>query len=607
MNKFIFFISLLCLSFSTQGNEIESNYGLNYTPSTHKYSEEYFQNWYRSNANSESIRYSSLKEINKSNVRKLKVAFVFHSNVSGLNKANPIIAKNKAIIPLPNNELVAINASNGELLWRIKTDSQPALRGLTYWSNEKIDSRIFFTTRSYLYSISILDGKPTKEFGKNGKVFLENSNLPPIIFEDTIVCASTFSKKNPPAVKGFDLVTGKLKWKTNLMPNKNDGNNPGGNPWGGMSADIQRGIVYVVTGDPSPSAIGLRRPGDNLNSNSIVALDIRTGKLLWSFQEIKHDLWDKDISAPPIVTSIRKNGENIDVVIAVTKHGNTIILDRVKGKPIFPWTLRKAPSSSLPGEIAASYQPDIKIPEPFSKTEFKMTDVNTFDKNNLERLKSIVKNSNIGFFPTFDTKKSSIFFNTDGGAQWPGASIDPFEEVIYIASSEIAFKASVKDNYEECKSIINKIKCSIDYFSKNRYVGEIEAFKDSKGYPANKPPWGYLTAIKLTTGKIKWKIPLGRNLELEKEGIKVMGAKNIGAPVATAGGLVFCAGTFDNIFRAFDSSNGNVLWEYSLPAHGSAAPTIYQVNGKEYILLPATGYGANKNGQKEDSYIGFSL
>ena len=607
MKNFIFFIGLLFLSTLTQGREIESSNVLNYTPSIHTHSEQYFQNWYRSNSNSESVRFSSLKEINTSNVRKLKVAFVFHSNVSGLTKANPIIADNKAIIPLPNNELVAINASNGELSWRIKTDSQPALRGLTYWSNEKIGSRIFFTTRSYLNSISILDGKPIVGFGKNGKVFLENSNLPPIIFEDTIVCATTFSKQNPPTVKGFDVVTGKPKWKTNLMPKMHDGRNPGGNPWGGMSADMQRGIVYVVTGDPSPSAIGINRPGNDLNSNSIVALDIRTGKLLWSFQEIKHDLWDKDIAAPPIVTSIKKNGESIDVVIAITKHGNTIILDRVTGKPLFPWTLRKAPSSNLPGEIAATYQPDIKIPEPFSKTEFKMTDINTFDKNNLEHLTSIVKNSNIGFFPTFDIKKSAIFFNTDGGAQWPGASVDPFKEAIYIASSEIAFKASVKDSYEECKSIINKIKCSIDYFSKTRYVGEIEAFKDSKGYPANKPPWGYLTAIKLTTGKIEWKIPLGRNLELEKEGIKVMGAKNIGAPVATAGGLVFCAGTFDQIFRAFDSSNGNVLWEYKLPAYGSVAPTIYQTNNKEYILLAATGNGSNKNGQKEDSYIAFSL
>jgi len=595
----IFFVAQPIRNFS-EGGVSPSNQSNTF----HSPRNEYFQNWNRSNGNSESVRFSSLDQINKSNVKNLKIAFIYHSKALGLMEANPIIANDKIIIPLPSNEIVAINATSGILAWKIKTDSLPAFRGLTSWTKSGLDAKIFFTTKSYLYSISASNGNVNKEFGREGKVFIGNSVLPPIIYNDTIVCATTFSKKNPPAIKAFNLFTGKPKWVKNLQDNSES--NPGGNPWGGMSADIQRGIVYFVTGDPSPSAIGINRPGDNVNSNSLIALDIKSGKILWSFQEIKHDIWDKDIASPPIVTTIFKDNKKIDVVVVPTKHGNTIILDRITGNPVFPWTLKKAPPSELPGEFSSPFQPEIILPEPFSKTEFNISDINSFD-NNLEYLKSVVKKSNIGFFPTFDTKKSAIFFNTDGGAQWPGASVDPFRQVIFIASSEIAFKASVRDKYEECKSILNKFRCSISYFKKYRYIGEIESFKDLNGYPANKPPWGYLTALKLNTGKILWKVPLGRNLDLEKNGNKVMGAKNIGAPVATKSGLIFCAGTYDKFFRAFDASTGKILWEFKLPSHGSAAPTIYQINGKEYILLPAAGYGAVKNNKIEDSYIAFSL
>lgn len=654
------------------------------TKSKYIYSSDYYKNWFRSNSNNESIRYSSLDQINKSNVKNLKVAFTFHSGHPENIQANPVVINKKAFFPIGDDYLGAINAKTGELIWKIKTASKPAFRGLTYWQGDKDHSpRLYFPAGNNLWAISPENGNPIMEFGDKGKAGSGKSLVAPIISNGVIAYPTILQKKQYPKIDGLDVLTGKKIWSTQIAE-ENDSKMKGGNPWSGISSDDRNGILFVVTGDAHPEGIGISRPGKNKFANSVIALNIKNGKILWCFQEIEHDLWDKDIAAPPVVTTIKRFGEKIDVVVVPTKMGNTIILDRYSGKPIFPWRLRLAPESKLPGEITALYQPDVQTPEPFTKQSFSYDDIANLSKKKYAQIKEKINASNIGFFPPPEENKDSIILNVSGGAQWPGASIDPLNGIMYVASNETAFKISAikteklispllkvtkefnlyKKNCSSChgenreggfgpnliniskKMDQNEIfstikngkksmpsnthlsgneirnittflskadKSSLQYYlskiglTHHTFIPRIKDFLDEEGYPANKPPWGMLIALNLNTGKIIWKKPLGDDLILSKRGLKNVGTRNLGGAVATAGGLIFCAGTTDNMFRAFDKDSGNELWKFQLNAYGSAPPTIYEIDGKEFILLPATGGNSDIHGNASDEFIAFSL
>ena len=670
------------------------------SPSLEKLNPESFKKWYRSNANSNSIRFSSLDQINKDNINLLEVAFIYKSNTKPINiQANPIVVNARAFFPIGDNYLVCIDATNGKEIWRSKTADRPAPRGLLYWEgdpNNNIGARIFYPAGKNLFAMSPHDGKLIKSFGENGAAGDGRSMVAPAIAKNVLIYATiSYQPDISPSVQGIDIYTGKLLWKTDLRKSWGKGSGDykldlgGANPWGGISVDVTRGIAFITTGDPHPVGVGIDRPGNNEYSNSIIALDINNGKILWSFQEVAHDLWDLDIAAPPILSSISRNNKKYDVVIATTKIGNTIILDRVKGKPVYPFRLRKAPASKIVGEITATYQPDLVIPEPFSKNEFTYKDITNIGKENTEFVKKIVEKSNIGFFPPPSDQKESIYFNVSGGSEWPGASVDPFKNIIYIASSQTASMISLlnlnlldtpetlllpgRKSYEKfCQSCHGKFReggsaetplisqdpnnLSRDYIIQiinngkrrmpslssipdnekeaiakylenankilsakintnnvqnnlnSKYIfGGWKKLLDHEGYPGNRPPWGSLTALNLNNGKIIFKVPLGDDEKLSGRGFKNIGTQNLGAPVATLGGLIFVAGTPDEQFRAFDAATGKELWKYKLPAYGSGAPTVYEVNKKQFILLPATGGEGTIKGKSSDTFIAFTL
>ena len=670
------------------------------SPTLEHLNKDTFKKWYRSNSNSHSLRFSSLNEINKNNVGNLEVAFVYKSKTKPENiQANPIVVGKRAFFPIGDNYIVSIDATNGKEIWKSKTADRPAPRGLLYWEgdpNKNIKARIFFPAAQNLFAISPIDGKLISSFGNNGAAGNGRSMVAPALVNNIIIYATvSYESDTPPHIQGIDVITGKTLWQTNLKKSERKGIGDfkidlgGANPWGGISVDETRDMVFVTTGDPHPVGVGINRPGKNEHSNSIIALDAHTGKILWSFQEVAHDLWDLDIAAPPILSSIIRNNKKYDVVIATTKIGNTIILDRVKGKPVYPFRLRKAPASEIPGEITATYQPDLIIPEPFSKNEFTRNDITNIGKANADYVRKIVEKSKIGFFPPPNEKKESIYFNVSGGSEWPGPAIDPFKNIIYIASSQTASMISLinlklldtpetlqlpgRKSYEKycmtchgkfreggsaetplitqdpsslskafiiqivnngkrrmpsLSSIPENEKQDIAQYIENanatlttklsknfsqdsnnsKYIfGGWKKLLDNEGYPGNKPPWGFLTALNLNNGKILYKVPLGEDSKLSDRGLQNIGTQNLGAPVATLGGLIFVAGTPDEKFRAFDSTNGEELWKYKLPAYGSAAPTIYEVDKKQYILLPATGGEGTIKGKLSDTFIAFTL
>ncbi len=532
--------------------------------------------WYRSHGNHSSNRFSSLKDINLSNIKNLDLAWRYQfKETNGDIQSNPIYADDKIIMPSTGNSIVAIDPSNGKKLWEFVTDSKPARRGLVYTKNPK--PLIFFCSMKRLYSLNAKNGKPNIEFGDSGSTKIKkNCTIAPVIIKDKLIIA-TFE----PALEIYNIKNGKLDWKYYLkekIDSRHGGKRydySGGNPWGGISADLEREIVFLTTGNPGVYLQGVNRPGKNKYANSVIAIDIKNKKKLWDFQEVEHDIWNRDIPAPPILTRIEKDNNSFDVVVAVTKLGNTLILDRLTGKPIFNFKKIKAPISRIPGEKTAAYQPKIELPEPFAKQFFSSNDITNISDQNFDYVSKKLTKMNYGFFVPSSLNKKTIIYNWMGGAEWMGASVDHKTGTMYVTANNIPYQVFLTKNKEK--------------FLYYEYDSHFEIFKDKDGFPASKPPWGTLTALNLNNGKIIWQIPFGEFPDLVDRGINNTGTPNFGGATGTAGGLIFATGTMDKKVRAFNSNNGDEVWSYNLPYIGSNPPTIYLHKNEQYVLITSTG------------------
>ena len=558
-------------------------------------------NWPRSHGGYTSKRFSNLDIINKSNVKKLELAWIYNSKDGrkGI-QANPVAFNGLVYLPTPGNHIVALDGITGKEVWKykVKKGYHAAKRGLFIFEDKKNNiTKLYFTNDDQLIVLNAKNGKTIDTFGKNGVIKIGSSPIPPVIIDNKLVIVTS-----RPSIEVYDAESGKIFWKYYLrkINKKNFGevDFKGGNPWGGISADIKHGLLYLTTGNPKPNFVGVTRPGKNLYANSVIAFDVRNKKLLWHFQETCHDLWNLDIPSTPILTSIEKNGLRINVVVVVTKLGNTLILDRYTGEPIFDYVMKRAPVSKIPGEKTCPYQPSLKLPEPFSKNVFTTDDVTNLSVSSNTYINSIINNSNFGFFATHEIGKDTIEYNQQGGAQWTGASINPFKNIMYVSASNIPWKVGVR----AIKGKKNKIRL----FDKIE-----EPLRDLEGYPGVKPPWGTLTALNLNTGKIKWQVPLGYYEALKEKGI-ISGTENFGGATATNGGLVFVAGTLDKLIRAFDDDTGKELWSYKLPYIGSAPPSSYKINDEQYIVIPASGGITLKNYYKDlveqgDAIVAFKI
>ncbi len=534
--------------------------------------------WKRSHGNHSSNRFSNLSIVNLSNIKNLDLAWKYEfKEIKRDIQANPVIANGKIFIPSPGNKIISLNASNGKKIWEYQALSTPARRGIVFWSNRG-KSKIYFCAEKKLISLNAEDGKLEKDFGKKGIVKLKNRcKIAPVIINNNLIIATV-----EPALEVYNINDGELLWKYYLKKkskkNRYGGKRydySGGNPWGGISADIERGIVFITTGNAGSYFVGVNRPDDNKYSNSIIAIDIFNKKKLWDFQEIKHDIWNSDIPAPPVLTSIKKNNINIDVVVAVSKTGNTIILDRLSGQPIFNYRKKKAPRSKIPGEKTAYYQPYLNLPEPFSKQFFSRKEISNISNESKIFIENKIKNSNFGFFEPHELDKNTIFFGFHGGGEWMGASINNNNGMMYITSNNIPTIGNVRE-----------VNSNLSY---NKYFSEFERLFDQNGYPGSKPPWGNLTALNLNNGKIKWQVPFGEYEELTNLGIDLTGTENFGGATGTAGDIIFATGTLDKKIRAFNSHNGKELWSYKMDFVGSGPPSIYAINGEQYIVVASTG------------------
>ena len=532
------------------------------------------KNWKRSHGNHSSNKFSNLNQINKTNVNSLEVAWTHTFEKKKDIAGNPIYFNGTIFLSSTNKSLVALNASNGEKKWEFKTEGTAARRGLII--NDKKNPKVYFCDQKNLIALNADKGNPVKEFGNKGKIKLKkNCQITPVIMDDKIIIG-TFE----PSIEVYDLVKGKLLWRFYLKEKNRDYfryggkryDYSGGNPWGGISADLERKILFVTTGNAGRFYEGTTRPGNNKYSNSIVAIDIKNKKLLWEFQEIAHDIWNYDIASPPILTSLKVNNKHIDVVVAPSKFGNTIILDRLTGNNIFEFIKKKVPLSTVPGEKTSYYQKIFSLPKPLSRQYFKESDVTNISKKSNAVVREKIKNTTYGLFVPNSVNKKNIIYK--GGAQWMGASIDNENSIMYVTSNDVPFLIWLEKNKTS------------DYYD---YSMRSEFLVDHLGYPGSKPPWGRLTSINLNTGKKIWEIPFGEYEDLTKQGITKTGTYNFGGVTGTAGGILFATGTQDNKVKAFDSSNGNELWSYQLPFSGSTPPTIFEHLGEQYVIVVSTG------------------
>ncbi len=595
-------------------------------------------------------RYSPLAQINTENVTKLVRAWTYHMKPADADsaaapargrgrgrgrggagrswEATPIVVGGVMYMSTPYGRVVALDPETGKEIWSYDTKHPLATRGLEYWAGDKRSPPVVFlgTEDGRLIAINAQKGKPVPGFGNEGEVDMKMGMMnglpnapfglssPPVVYKNLLIAGAHVQEFPSLGASGdtqaWDVHTGKLVWRFHATPQPGEPgsetweagsqkNRSGTNVWGMMTVDTKRGIVYMPYGEPTSDYWGGDRKGKNLYGTTLVAADALTGKLKWYFQAVHHDTWDYDLAAPPVLLEVVQNGKKIPAVAELSKMGFLFILNRENGRPIFGVEERPVPTGdALPGDEAWPTQPFPLKPPPLARNSFKLEDIATLTPEHQKFCRDLFNQDGGlhfgGPFTHYSTQPSVIFPSSIGGGNWNPPSFDPRLGYLFV-------------NTQDFGSLNQMVKNKDGSYSRAGVAGTNRFWDPDKQWPCNQPPWGRLFAINVNTGDIAWQVPLGITEDLPEDK-QHTGRPNIGGSVATAGGLVFIGATDDSRFRAFDEKTGKELWVVKIDAGAHTAPISFiGKNGKQYVVVTATGGGFLNDRSSADTMIAFAL
>jgi quinoprotein glucose dehydrogenase len=610
-------------------------------------------------------RFSPLAQINKENVRQLKIAWIYHTNdISDGTKhprksafeATPILADGTLYFSTAFNRVIALDPETGAERWSYdpKIDlnfeySEGLMnRGVSSWADSKPGTepkrRVFIATiDARLICLDARTGKPCPDFGAAGEINLRHGikniiregeyeeTSPPAIIDDLVIVGSSVADNDrvespSGVVRAFDVRTGALRWSWNPIPQdpraqvaktwQGDSASKTGaaNAWSVIVIDPARDLVFIPTGSASPDYYGGERKGDNKWANSVVALHARTGEVAWGFQLVHHDLWDYDTASPPLLTNLLRNGVKTPVVIQGNKTGNLFVLNRDTGAPVFPVEERAVPQSGVDGEQTSATQPFPVAPPPLSPQRINVHEawgLTPDDRKACEaRLEKLFYE---GPFTPPTTTGSLIYPGNIGGMNWSGYAFHPDAQILVTNTLRVPFEVHLipRDQYLplERASKNGQLRAEVSPQHGTPFGMSRDAIRAPSGLPCNAPPWSVLTAVDLSSGKILWDTPLGTTEgTLPIDPPAPYGLAGFGGSIITNGGLVFIGTAWDAYLRAFDVRTGKELWRGKLPAPGEATPMTYQVrpNGKQFVVIAAGGHGKLPI-KLGDSLVAFAL
>jgi quinate dehydrogenase (quinone) len=601
------------------------------------------QEWRYYGGDASGTRYSQLQQINRKNVASLKHIWTYHmgeANREGNGtdrhrvspfESTPLVIDGVLYFSTPSNRVIALDSETGRELWQFDPQSGRKgarqffqHRGVSYWQSKAGDDRriLYGTFDGRLIALNAKTGKLCDDFGKSGVVDLRvgvaegyataeySVTSPPAIYQDLVITGAAvpeYPSKGPSGfVRAFDVYSGKLVWTFHTIPQEGETGHEtwaenawkdrtGVNVWSVMSVDTRRGLVFLPIGSASYDFYGADRKGMDLFSNSLVALNAASGKLVWYYQMVHHDIWDYDMPAEPVLITVRQHGREFPAIAQVTKMGFVFVLDRVTGKPLFPVEERPVPQTDVPGEASWPTQPFPLRPPALVRQSLTEADINDVTPEShrycMELFHSL---ENHGMYTPYGRKMTLVMPGTLGGGNWSGASFDPSSGYLFVNVNELGAIGEMEPQDAD----------GPEKYRRGSKEGEYARFWDSHEWPCQKPPWGTLNAVDINTGEIVWKVPLG-----VVDGLKtITGTPNLGGSIVTAGGLVLIGATADSRLRAFDSQTGQQLWVTTLEANANATPVTYvgRKTGKQFVVIAAGG-GGYFSGKVSDAVEAFAL
>ncbi len=606
-------------------------------------------------------RSSPLTQIDKENVRHLRVAWTYNTGDVWRGEGGatafentPIVLGDALIFCTPYNRVVALDAESGEERWvfdpeidrSVSYANQFICRGVEWWQDSSrseglCSTRILTATNdSDLWALDAATGTPCSEFGEGGAVDLlagvgelqwpgeYQSTSAPVVVGDTVVVGSAVgdnARVDAPtgAVRGYDVRSGALRWVWDAAwpPPDGDGEEaqsstsremvPGSpNAWAPLSADEELGLVYVPTGNPAPDYWAAHRNGSDRHGSSVVALDAATGALRWSYQTVHGDLWDFDVPAQPTLFELERGGRRVPALVQATKMGFLFVLDRRTGEPLFEVEERPVPQTDVPGEVTSPTQPFPVEIDWLVPTELSPDDAwgfTPFDRGPCrDRLAELRFD---GMYTPPSLEGTLMYPGNAGGSNWGGVAVDEQRDLLVANTLDLAWAVTL---FEEARLDEMRAAYPDAEFAAQRgtpYFLMREMLVSPLGVPCNPPPWGTLAALDLTTGKLRWQVPLGTIRDIVPGPVLWnLGVPNLGGPVVTGSGLVFIGAAADNYLRAFDIDTGEELWKGRLPAGGQATPMTYRLrpDSKQYVVIAAGGH-ARAGTTLGDAVVAFAL